>query len=212
MVERHPTTYLQAAAWVPFDLVTPWEDAAAVAAEWIWQRSNVEGVDPALVTNTLRGGVLLPVLAEIGRCGHASPQSKQRLDLGPVLAYVPDKKALIYAMDLARGYSLVVVEGSNFKLAEWAAGAAAIDLLTDQQTSSSLTSEVLKDLDSVIFFGGNNGWTGSHEKDHARRRLSAHAAGGLLTGEQAAAYVMSQGVSDRGATRLKRLLEAKAKY
>ncbi|MGX5769756.1 hypothetical protein ACWKWN_03280 [Microbacterium trichothecenolyticum] len=113
MPELHPTTFLQAAAWVPDDdPKRPWEEAADLAAAWIWARSEIEGV--------------LPLVA---------------------------------------------------------------------------------DLDRAIFFGGNNGWSGQHEKTHARGRLATHVESGRLAPDEAAAYVMSQGVSDKGATRLRTLLE-----
>jgi hypothetical protein len=30
----------------------PWDEAAELAADWIWERSEVEGAKPLLVTNT----------------------------------------------------------------------------------------------------------------------------------------------------------------
>jgi len=38
---------------------------------------------------------------------------------------VPDERSLKFALDLARGYSLAIVETVSFPVAEWAAGAAA---------------------------------------------------------------------------------------
>ncbi|NIL60088.1 hypothetical protein HCB18_27985 [Salinispora arenicola] len=85
MVELHPSTYLQAAAWVPDDdPERPWEDAADLAADWIWGRSEVEGIAPLLVTNTFQNGVGIGCLDEIARRGgQATPQGKQRFDRGP---------------------------------------------------------------------------------------------------------------------------------
>lgn len=88
-----------------------------------------------------------------------------------------------------------------------AAGAGAINLLDGSTSAISLPAEVVADLDRAVFFGGNNGWTGQHEKTHARHPLAAHVESGLLAPDEAAAYVMSQGVSDKGATRLRTLLE-----
>lgn len=40
MADLHPTTHLQAAAWVPDDdPERPWDEAAALAADWIWERA-----------------------------------------------------------------------------------------------------------------------------------------------------------------------------
>ena len=209
MVELNPTTHLQAAAWVPDDdPERPWDEAADLAADWIWERSEIEGVTPLLVTNTFQNAVGIDCLEEIAReGGQATPQGKQRFDRGPVLAYVPDERTLKLALNIARGYSLAVVETVSFPLAEWAAGAGAVNLLDGSTSSSSLPDDVKADLDHAVFFGGNNGWTGQHEKEHARKHLARHVRAGRLAPEQAASYVMARGVSDKGAKRLRLLLE-----
>lgn len=204
--QQHPSL-LRLAAWVPDDdPERPWDDAADLAAEWIWERSRSEGVQPMVVTNTF--SVHLPVsLATIADQGWATPQGKGRYDRGPVVVFVPDERTLRKAMDLARGHSLVAIEGYGFSLAQWAAGVDAINLVDPSQRSDPLPTAVIKDLDSVVFFGGRNGWTGRHEQDHARSHLADHVRSGRLQPDQAAAYVMSQGVSDRGAKRLRTLLD-----
>lgn len=209
MVELHPATYLQAAAWVPDDdPKRPWDEAADLAADWIWERSEIEQIEPRLVTNTFQNAVGIDSLEEIAReGGQATPQGKQRFDRGPVLAYVPYERTLKLALNLARGYSLAVVETDSFPLAEWAAGAEAINLLNGSTSSSSLPDDVKADLDHAVFFGGNNGWTGQHEKQHARNHLLRHVQAARLAPEQAASYVMAKGVSDKGAKRLRLLLE-----
>lgn len=209
MPDLHPTTHLQAAAWVPDDdPERPWEVAADLAADWIWEHSRIEGVTPLLVTNTLQNAVGIECLDEIARRGgQATPQGKRRFDRGPVLAYVPDERTLRLALDLARGHSLAAVETVSFPLAEWAAGAEAVNLLDGSTSSSNLPDDVKVDLDHAVFFGGNNGWTGQHEKQHARNHLVRHVQAGRLAPEQAAAYVMAKGVSGKGAKRLRLLLE-----
>ena len=209
MVQLHPTTHLQAAAWVPDDdAERPWEDAADLGADWIWKRSEIEGVEPILVTNTFQNAVGVGCLEEIARKGgQATPQGKQRFNRGPVLAYVPDERTMRLALDLARGYSIAVVEGSLFPLSEWAASAEAINLLDGSTRASSLPDNVRADLDHAVFFGGNNGWTGAHEKQHARSHLARHVRAGRLAPEQAASYAMAKGVSAKGAVRLCLLLE-----
>lgn len=203
------TFHLQAAAWVPDDdPERPWDEAAGLAADWIWERSEAEGVEPLLVTNTLQNSRGLERLEEIIQAGgQATPQSKKRFNRGPVLAYVPDERTLNLALDLAHGYSIAVVETVSFPLAEWAAGVGAVNLLNGNASASSLSDNVIADLDHAVFFGGNNGWTRPHEKTHARNHLVRHVQAGVLTPEQAASYVMAVGVSDRGAERLRRLLE-----
>lgn len=208
MIEEHASN-LQAAAWVPDnDPQRSWEDAAGLAADWIWERSRIEGVIPLLVTNTFQNAVGIDSLEEIARKGgQATPQGKQRFDRGPVLAYVPDERTLKLALELARGYSLAVVETVSFPVTEWAAGAEAINLLDGSRSSSSIPDDVKADLDHAVFFGGNNGWTGQHEKQHACNHLLRHVRAGCLAPDQAASYVMAKGVSDKGAKRLRLLLE-----
>ena len=209
MVDLHPTTHLQTAAWVPDDdPERPWDEAADLAAERIWERSEIEGAKPLLVTNTFQNARGIDSLEEIAQAGgQATPLGKKRFERGPVLAYVPDERTLKLALNLARGYSLAVVETVSFPLAEWAASAGAINLLDGSTTASSLSDDVKLDLDRAVFFGGNNGWTGPHEKEHARNHLLRHVRAGCLLPEQAASYVMAKGVSDNGAKRLRLLLE-----
>lgn len=209
MDDLHPTTHLQAVAWVPDDdPERPWDEAADLAADWIWERSEAEGVKPLLVTNTFQNARGIESLEAIARAGgQATPQGKERFNGGPVLVYVPDERTLELALNLARGYSLAVVESVSFPLAEWAAGAGAINLLDGSTSASSLLPDVKADLDHAVSFGGNNGWTGSHEKEHARNHLARHVQAGRLAPEQAASYVMAKGVTDRGAKRLRLLLE-----
>ncbi|MHA7134461.1 hypothetical protein [Oerskovia turbata] len=201
MVEPNLTTHPRAAAWVPDDdPERPWDQAAELAARWIWERSAAEGVKPVLVTNTFHNAEGLDCLEEIARAGgRATPQGRKRFEMGPVLAYVPFENALRLALDLSRGNSLAVVETVSFPLTEWAAASGAVNLLDGLSSSSALPEDVAEDLDHVVFFGGNNGWTGPHEKQHAHDHLLAHVQAGRLTPEQAASYVIAKGVTDRGA-------------
>jgi hypothetical protein len=208
--DLHPSTHLRAAAWVPDDdPERPWEDAISLAAQWLWKRSEAEGMPPLLVTNAKNaagwGYVDFDEIIRAG--GHATPQSRTHHDRGPVLAFAPTKRSLHLAMNLARGHSLAIVEGSLLSLREWAATAGAVNLITGQTAESRLAPEVRDDLESVIFYGGRNGWTGADEKAHVRSHLAEHVRGGRLTPDQAAAYVLSSpSVSDRGAKRLSELL------
>lgn len=210
MVELHPTTHLQAAAWVPDDdPERPWDVAADLAVSWILERSKIEGSAPLLVTNTFENAYGVDSLTQIAQAGgHATPQGRHRFNRGPVVVYVPDERSLTFALKLAHGHSLAVVESVSFSLAEWAASAGAINLLHGSTRASCLPDEVKADLDRAVFFGGNNGWTGSHEKKHARSHLSHHVEAGRLSPEQAASYVMAQGVSGKGAKRLRSILDA----
>lgn len=199
---------LRAAAWVPDDDPhRPYEDAAALAARWIVQQGQDEGVAPVVVANT-KSVSLPPSLAVLAqRGGLSTPLSPASFGAGPVVAFLPDAKSLRHAMDVARGSSLVAIEGHSFALAQWAAGLGATNLVAGTEPKAGLPAEVTRSLDSAILFGGNNGWSGSHEKDHAKKRLEEHVRAGRLSPADAAAYVMSQGISDVGGKRLRSLLE-----
>ncbi|MCJ1709551.1 hypothetical protein [Microbacterium sp. VKM Ac-2923] len=139
-----PTTFVRAAAWVPDDHDRPWEEAANLASEWIWQRSQEEETLPLLVTSTLQNGRDIQSLVEIAvTCGHATPRGKQRFIVGPVIAYLPDARTLDLATGLAYMHSLVVVETARFPLLDWATGAGAVNLL-DMQSTTSVTAEKFK--------------------------------------------------------------------
>lgn len=208
--DRHACTQLRAAAWVPNDdPARPWADAVALAAEWIWTRSDVEQSAPMLVSNTRNASHLgYAHLKEIVHAGgHTTPQGAIRNEHGPVLAFVPDERALRTAMDLARGHSLAVVEGSVLSMHEWAANAEVVNLVTGQATSSAVPDDVRRDLDFIILDSGRSGWTGPEEKAQAQRYLADHIRAGRLTPDQAAAYVLaSPSVTYTGAKRLRALL------
>lgn len=203
-------SHLLAAAWVPDDdPERPWDEAADLAAAWIWERSETEGSQPMLVTNTFQNGYGIASLDEIARVGgQATPRSRGRFEPGPVLAYVPMEKTLDLALSLTRGSSLVIVETTSFPVSEWAAATGALDLIHGSVSLSTIPNDVREDLDHAIFVGGNNGWSGPHEKKHARTFMSAHIASGRLDADAAAAYAMAKNVSDRGAKRLRALIES----
>ena len=85
--DLHPSTHLRAAAWVPDDVEDrPWEEAVALAADWIWERSREEDLAPLLVSNAQNAASFgYADLDEIIRAGgHATPQTRNRPDRGPV--------------------------------------------------------------------------------------------------------------------------------
>lgn len=210
MPQAKSQSLLRAAAWVPDDdPERPWDEAADLAAEWIWARAEEEGKQPMLVTNTFQNGFGIASLNEITGAGRqATPRSRGRFEPGPVLAYVPVEKALDLALDLARESSLVVVETINFPVSEWAAAIGAFDLIHGLVSLSAIPDDVRADLEHAIHFGGNNGWSGPHEKKQARTFLFTHVASGRLDADTAAAYAMANNVSDRGAKRLRALIES----
>ena len=192
-------------AWVPERPEDDWDEAADLAGAWLDSQVGQQAV-VTVVTATLK--VNLPdALARLAAHGaRISPASRSDVGLGPVAAYVPDARCLELAVIRARGYPLVVIEGTQHGLAEWAAGIGALNLHDGTTRPSDLSDEVARDLDATIFFGGRNGWSGSHEKEDARRHLSGHVQQGALTPDQAASYAAARGVSARGSRTLAALL------
>lgn len=125
---------LSRAAWVPDDdPQRPWATAASLAVEWAERRCVEEGADAVLVTNAL--GHLGPELEAFARRHTHTTRRAGRARVGPgggpVLAYVPYADDLEFAMHLAHGSSLAVVETSAFPLAGWASRLDAWDLVND---------------------------------------------------------------------------------
>jgi hypothetical protein len=51
--DLHRSTHLRAAAWVPNDdPARSWDQAIDLAARWLWERSEAEGLPPMSVSNT----------------------------------------------------------------------------------------------------------------------------------------------------------------
>lgn len=86
MPDLDPTTFLEAAAWVPDDAPRlSWEEAADLALQLTWERSDEEGTVPLLVSTTFQNGRGIRTLGDIaGRDEHATPHGKERFNAGPV--------------------------------------------------------------------------------------------------------------------------------
>jgi hypothetical protein len=126
------TTYR--AAWVPDgEPDRDWDVAVCLAVDWIErQRARApEGATAMLVTNTVGVESSVPSLARFAqRHRHTTPRSRGHVGrgVGPVLAYVPDARAMELAISLASGSSLVVVEGDFLPVRGWALEVGAVDL------------------------------------------------------------------------------------
>lgn len=189
-------------AWLPDQEDADTEDLGVqLAIDWIQQFGSGR---PVVVANTL--GQTLP--AELTRLNHRrlSPQGRGRLT-GPVIAYKPSETALGLALTASRGNALVVIEGSFHSVDAWAAGVGAMDLFTGGVLPEPLAEDVRKALDSTISFGGNNAWSGGHEKSHAIRHLAALVHTGRLTADHAASYVLAQGKTTRAAKGIRMLID-----
>lgn len=206
---QHPSL-VRAAAWIPDadENLPRWEDLEQTAVEWIEEQAVADGVTPVVFYNAAKShGGPGPVHRLAARHGFSYPLDR-RQPHGAVLAFHPDARSLRQAADLARGTALVVLESSMTPLAGWAAATGAVDLSGVHAQPPALDIEARKALDSALFFGGHNNWTGSHERDHARRALEGVVRGGLIDVDTAVGYALGHaGVSELGAKNLRRCVE-----
>ncbi|MFH8760269.1 hypothetical protein [Streptomyces atroolivaceus] len=85
-----------------------------------------------------------------------SPQSRRRPASGEsVLAYTPTPESLVYAEQLARGSSLVVVEGFSFSVRGWARERGALNLSTQREEAAAEDKRWLDALERLTFHKNN---------------------------------------------------------
>ena len=205
----HPS-YLRAVAWIPdHDGNLPkWDEMESLAVEWIERHADEEDVAPLVFFNAKKtAGGIGPVQELASRESISYPLDQSRPKAGPVLAYHPDARSLCRAASLARGSSLVVIENTMTPLRGWAAGVQAQDLSGIYNPPPVINPDSKKALDRAIFFTGNNNWTGSHEREHAKKVLRDVARSGRLSVDDAVGYALAHSaVSELGAKNLRTLL------
>ncbi len=191
---------LGAAAWVPSnDPQRFGHEGADLAAQWIRERGRIEGTAPVVVTSALSIALPKALRGIAGQGGRSVPHIPGRCPPGPVVAYVPDARTLRHAMALARGRSVVAIEGCH-SLARWAAAVRAVNLLDRPIAAGTLPAGILADL-RTVFIGGND-WSAVRQQEHSRRRLAGHLRSGALSPHDAVKYAVSLGVPVRDARRL----------
>lgn len=205
-------TKINQAAYVPFDDHTDWDDAVALAVDWVEQRCAEEGSAALLVTHTVDGARYTPKLESFveRHRNHATPRSRtarRNSGPGPVLAYVPDADLLHFAIGLARNSSLCVVEGS-FSVAGWAAATSALDLVTGQETAP-VAEDIQDELERLRFYG-NNGWGDQWGKQWAIRILPTvlrELPSDGRTADVIAGWMLAKGASDNGVRNLAKVID-----
>ncbi|WP_194821822.1 hypothetical protein [Micromonospora sp. S-DT3-3-22] len=210
---QHPSL-LRVAAWIPDvdENLERWEELEQIAVQWIEEQAAADGVTPVVFYNAAKAhGGPGPVHRLASRYRFSYPLDRNR-PRGAVVAVDPDARSLRQATDLARGSALVVLESAMTPLAGWAAGTRAVDLSGVYPQVPALDPEAQKALDRAVFFGGHNNWTGSHEREHARKALDAVLRGGLIDVDTAVGYALAHaGVSEVGAKNLRGSLERKGR-
>lgn len=185
---------VRAFAWVAEAETRPWDAAAEFAGVWLRRQASTHGELPGAVTPTIQDYGI----PDVDRLGWMTSRrsGRRRVPDGRlgVLAYVPDWEDLEFATRLARGGSLVVVEGFGTKVEGWARWHEAIDLTTGQQ-SEALPGDLV-DLVEQLRFYGNNGFTRGFGRDQALRHMRSVEPvdpelilGALLAAGQAASGV-----------------------
>jgi len=118
---------------------------------------------------------------------------------GAVLALFPDVETLRMADRLA-DVALCVIGGYDTNLDYWIQdrGAEAIsDLEVDRLPN--LPEDAIDALDGTIFFGGNNNFSGSHEKANARSAIAKlHSLSEAPSEDQIQSYLIKSNLASRG--------------
>lgn len=192
------------AAWVPDDdPQRPWDDAAALGAQWVWAQADEFGSQPLLVTYAFENGVGMDDFHGLQHVTIRSPGAVTGPVGRPVLAYVPDESVLALAHRHARKTALCVVESVSFPLHGWAREVGAVNLL-NQEVLPALDPSVTDSLDRLHFIG-NNGWGDQYGKRDAGRLLTdlrEHVDRAEVLG-----YVLARGASDRGVKNLQKIMD-----
>jgi hypothetical protein len=204
-VPNMTTSY--AGAWVPDDDPhRDWEDAAALAVDWVLEQAVSLSSRPVLVTNAFGIESNVPSLQRLlAYAEQVTPRSRRGVAGSghAVLAYVPLEDALALAIPLARGGALGVVESSELPVRGWAREVGAVDLTTGQ-TSEPFGTEVAEELDRVLFYG-NNGWTRGFGADQTLRILTDLRRTGFNDADAIVGYVGAHGKSSKAMARLRSL-------
>lgn len=212
-VRRHPSL-LKAAAWVPDtdDNLAHRDTLEQRAVDWVRQQADSQDVDIVVFCNARKAVDDIGPIAELAcRTAVSYPldRSQYQRPVSAVLAVRPDARSLHQAARLARRSSLVVIESlHSLRLAGWALAVGAVDLSPRPEPAPALTAQARRALDSALLFTGRNNWTGSPEKQHARRVLRDVVQSGELDADLAVGYALAHtGVSELGAKNLREIIE-----
>jgi hypothetical protein len=192
-----------AASWVPDDVDE--DDAAGLALDWAEAVDGDGDGDVLLVCNGLSGHVP-PALRGLPA---VSPRSRSRARQwrgNRVIALRPLHDTLETAHDLALDGALCVMAGYNEDLSPWVARTDAVNLYDppgEPPRLPGLHPDVAQTMDSILFFGGRNGFIGAGEKEHLIGRLRGLLADGHRPPtEDLTAYLRASGkTSERGVKR-----------
>ncbi|MGW4815181.1 hypothetical protein ACWEPB_26550 [Kitasatospora cineracea] len=200
------------AAWVPDDdPERDWELAADLAVSWIRRECAEQGASGVLVVNAFGVEQQIPSLRSfaVEHTVTTPAASRDRVErgVGPVLAYVPDEKTLDFAMRLARGSSLAVVESAQgFALRGWASALGAIDLTRPDERPEEAGPGFAEAIDRLAFYK-NNGFGDPFGKQQALHILQDLDSSEGLDREAILGALAARGASNRAVRNLAKLID-----
>ncbi len=204
------------AAWVPDDDVQrDWNDAACLAIDWIEAEAVKQGTHAVLVTSTFGGPILTyafsgrilnsPLSRYVRGRTHFTPRSGRHVPRGvAVLSFVPTRRALDFAIELAQGSSLCVVESATEPVAGWAADVGAINLLAGFATAQHPPT-FLEHLDRLASNGDNFGDTFGRRT--AQQILDDLQHNGLLQRNNVVRALAARNISPRGQRQIEKMID-----
>lgn len=203
------------AVWLPgLDSDADPDDALEIALDWL-ATVPVGGERLIVMYAKKMAGNRALLTWAAQRYRVVSPRSREGLPDGrgnAVLAVWPDGETLELAQRLALDGALCVIPGSLYDVRPWIVRTGAVNLADpDEEVEPlpTLSAEVRKELDSIVFFGGHNSFLGAGEKERAVRGLRRIVAAGHRPAPEAIeAYVLTTGkTGSKGAERLRMFYE-----
>jgi hypothetical protein len=200
------------AFWIPGPNEFDMDDGLRLGYRWL-ERSAPAG-HRVVVLHATKMVSNRPTLRQATKYTVVSPRSRgvPYGDAGAVLAIWPNAPTLEFAEELAFGAPLCVIP-YNHDIAWWITKTGATNLTAPDERPDrqcGLPVSVADTLDSILQFGGHNGFLGGGEKEDAVSDLRAMvAAGHRPTPDDLENYARASGETDiDGARRLRGFYEA----
>ncbi|MFJ1827375.1 hypothetical protein [Streptomyces sp. NPDC088178] len=202
---------IERAAWVPDDdPECGWDVAAALAVKWVEAECRRDGSTGVLVLNAFGADQTVDALrAFASRHICTTPRAgRNRVGrgIGPVLAYVPDARSLDFAMQLAHGSSIAVVESSHFPLGGWALELQAVNLWEPDRPVEDVDARTREAIDRLHFYA-NNGFGDQFGKKRATSIVRGLRDADLLDRGALIGALAARGVSDRAMKNLGQIID-----